>query len=131
MLIRLMFGCAVLLAGSLSTRADLQAAMNGDELRSMVTQNRVFLATPLGGEFPLNYRPNGQVDGSGEALGLGRFVQPKDKGRWWISGNSLCQQWETWYDGKRMCFVIQRNGANRFSWQQDNGDKGTGRIAPR
>ncbi len=39
-------------------------------------------ATPFGGEFPLNYRRNGKVDGNGEALGLGRWVKPEDTGRW-------------------------------------------------
>jgi hypothetical protein len=105
--------------------------LSGEEIRQMVTTNRVFLATPLGGEFPLNYRPNGQVDGSGEAIGLGRFVQPKDSGRWWIAGNALCQQWQTWYDGKRICFTIQRTGPKTIIWRQDSGDSGTARLAVR
>jgi hypothetical protein len=105
--------------------------MNGAEIREMVTRNRIYLATPLGGEFPLNYRPNGVVDGTGEAAGLGRFARPKDSGRWWIAGDQLCQKWQSWYDGKRMCFVIERSGANRFIWRQDNGDTGRGRFAAR
>jgi hypothetical protein len=105
--------------------------LSGAEIRELVLRNRVFLATPLGGEFPINYRASGQVDGSGEAIGLGRFVQPKDKGRWWISGNSLCQQWESWYDGKRICFTIERVGAKAIIWRQDNGDVGRARLAER
>lgn len=97
----------------------------------MVKSNRVFLSTPLGGEFPLNYRPNGQVDGTGEAIGLGRFVQPKDSGRWWITGDSLCQQWQTWYDGKRICFTIERVGPQSIIWRQDNGDTGKARLSVR
>lgn len=106
-------------------------AMRGSEIREMVTRNRIFLATPLGGEFPLTYRADGVVDGSGEAVGLGRFARPKDRGRWWIEGDQLCQRWQSWYDGKRMCFVIRLSGQNRFTWQQDNGDRGRGRFALR
>ena len=122
---------AALGAAPVSANPARTGPMSGAEIREMVLQNRVFLSTPLGGEFPMNYRASGQVDGSGEAVGLGRFVQPKDKGRWWIAGDSLCQQWETWYEGKRLCFVIERTGPNSFLWKQDNGDSGRGRISAR
>lgn len=124
-------GVLALAATSALANPSRNGPMSGEEIRQMVLGNRVFLATPLGGEFPLNYRANGQVDGSGEAIGLGRFVQPKDKGRWWIAGNALCQQWETWYDGKRICFTIERVGPNAITWRQDNGETGRARLAAR
>jgi hypothetical protein len=102
--------------------------MNADEIRERVTGKRIFLATPFGGEFPLFYRRDGRVDGTGEALGLGRFIRPTDSGRWWISGNRLCQQWQTWYDGQSMCFRLTDLGGNRLRWNQDNGDTGVARI---
>lgn len=127
------FALAACLATSLPAVASSSSdgLLSGEEIRELVLRNRVFLATPLGGEFPINYRASGQVDGTGEGIGLGRFVQPKDKGRWWISGNSLCQQWESWYDGKRICFTIERVGANAIIWRQDNGDTGRARLATR
>ncbi len=82
----------------------------GEEMRRLVTQNRIYLATPFGGELPLTYFADGRVDGSGEAVGLGRWLAPKDQGRWWIAGNQLCQQWEQWYDGKRFCFTLEKDG---------------------
>ncbi len=102
--------------------------LDADDIRELVTGRRIYLATPLGGEFPLYYRRDGRVDGSGEALGLGRFIRPTDTGRWWISGNRLCQQWQTWYDGRRMCFRLTDLGNNRVRWLQDNGDSGVARI---
>lgn len=99
-----------------------------DDIRSRIAGKRIFLAAPLGGEFPLFYRADGRVDGTGEALGLGRFIRPTDSGRWWISGNRLCQQWQTWYDGMRMCFQLQYLGNSRLRWTQDNGDTGVARI---
>lgn len=104
------------------------ATLDGDAIRDNVVGRSVFLATPFGGEFPLNYRRSGRVDGDGEALGLGRFVRPQDTGRWWIRDNRLCQQFNTWYDGAPMCFELTRIGPNRLRWVRDNGETGTARI---
>ncbi len=102
--------------------------VEGDAIKQLVSGKRIYLAAPIGGEFPLFYRPDGQVDGSGEAIGLGRFLKPKDKGRWWVRGNNLCQKWETWYDGKTICFTLTDLGGSKVKWIQDNGDTGVARI---
>jgi hypothetical protein len=98
------------------------------DIREKISGKRIFLAVPLGGEFPLFYRKDGRVDGTGEAVGLGRLARPTDSGRWWVNGNRLCQQWQTWYDGKRMCFQLIHLGGNRLRWNQDNGETGLARI---
>jgi hypothetical protein len=120
----------VLAAATLAALApQLQARELAEEdIREKITGKRIFLAVPLGGEFPLFYRRDGRVDGSGEAVGLGRLARPTDSGRWWVSGNRLCQQWQTWYDGKRMCFQLIHLGGDRLRWNQDNGDTGLARI---
>ena len=102
--------------------------VEGDAIKQLVSGKRIYLAAPIGGEFPLYYRADGQVDGSGEAVGLGRFLKPKDKGRWWVSGKRLCQKWETWYDGKTICFTLTDLGGAKVKWVQDNGDTGIARI---
>lgn len=116
--------------GLLAATAGIAAAreFTADDIRSRISGKRIYLAAPLGGEFPLFYRQDGRVDGTGEALGIGRWVRPTDSGRWWISGNRLCQQWQSWYDGKRMCFQLIDLGQNRLRWNQDNGDTGVARI---
>ncbi|MBX9740211.1 MAG: hypothetical protein K2X62_09070 [Beijerinckiaceae bacterium] len=100
----------------------------GGDLNRTVSGRRIYLATPLGGEFPLYYRADGQVDGSGEAVGLGRFMAPKDSGRWWVSGNKLCQKWTSWYDGKTFCFTLRKTADDRVAWQRDDGLSGVARI---
>ena len=101
--------------------------VSGPTLKKLVNGKRVYLKSP-GGEFPLNYRASGVVDGTGEALGLGRFLQPKDSGRWWVDGQKLCQKWVSWYDGKVFCFTIQTTGIKTISWKRDDGYAGTARI---
>jgi hypothetical protein len=101
----------------------------GDEaIKSRVSGKRIYLAAPMGGEFPLFYRADGFVDGSGEAVGLGRLARPTDNGRWWVKGDKLCQKWQTWYEGKILCFTLTELGGSKLRWVQDNGDTGVARI---
>ena len=114
-----------LCAMSITAQAD---ELTAADIKAEIVGRHIFLATPMGGEFPLNYHASGRVDGDGEAVGLGRLAQPKDVGRWWIDGDRLCQKFETWYDGKPMCFVLADTGPSKLSWVRDNGERGTARI---
>ncbi len=103
-------------------------ALAGAALKSFVSGKRIYLAVPLGGEIPLTYRRNGQVDGTGEAAGLGKYMTPKDKGRWWVSGNRLCQKWQEWYDGRTFCFTVTKISDSRIRWVRDDGKSGVARV---
>ncbi|WP_377295794.1 hypothetical protein [Rhizobium sp. SGZ-381] len=118
---------AILTALALPARAEGNRFSNSD-IERLIVGKRIYLAAPLGGEFPLNYRRSGTVDGSGEAVGLGRFAKPNDTGRWWIRENRLCQQFSTWYKGAPMCFELYRTGERTLKWIRDNGQTGTARI---
>ncbi len=112
---------------TLSTHANADP-VKGNELKQLINGKRIYLAVPLGGEFPLYYKKGGKVDGSGEATGLGKTMKPNDSGRWWISGAKLCQKWQTWYDGKVFCFTIQKTADSKIAWVRDDGYSGTARI---
>jgi hypothetical protein len=103
-------------------------ALSGAALKSFVAGKRIYLAVPLGGEIPLNYRTNGRVDGTGEAAGLGRYMTPKDSGRWWVAGNRVCQKWQEWYDGRTFCFTVTKLSENRIRWVRDDGKSGVARV---
>jgi hypothetical protein len=98
------------------------------EIRRDIIGKTIFLATPLGGELPLNYHTSGMVDGSGQAIGLGKFFKPNDEGKWWIDANRLCQKFHTWYDGAPMCFQLETAGPGKVKWTRDNGETGVARI---
>ena len=102
--------------------------LRGEALREAVSGKRIYLSVPLGGELPLYYQPDGRVDGSGEAAGLGRFLKPSDSGRWWVEGEKLCQQWESWYKGRVFCFTVKKLPENRIAWARDDGESGIARI---
>jgi len=121
---------SAVLAGGLfcGCGANATGELSGSDLKGLIAGKRVYLAVPAGGEFPLYYRADGRVDGTGEAIGLGRFLKPKDSGRWWIEGSRLCQQWQSWYDGKEFCFTIRTAGLNWIFWVRDDGLSGAARI---
>ena len=102
--------------------------VKGDAIKNYVQSKRIYLSVPFGGEMPLHYKEDGVVDGSGEAIGLGKFLAPKDQGRWWIDGDRLCQQWQQWYDGKVFCFTLESLPENKLVWRRDDGEEGIARI---
>lgn len=125
--IRLLLAATAVMSAAASSNASER--LSGDQLKQTVADKEVYLATPLGGEFPLNYRSSGVVDGSGKAVGLGKFMQPTDSGVWWVNGENLCQKWKSWYDGKPFCFTVDKLGPGKISWTRDDGLKGTARIS--
>lgn len=125
---------AILIIGLLAVtphraQADDGVLLEGEAIREAVGGKRIYLAIPFGGEFPLYYQKDGKVDGSGEAVGLGRFFRPTDSGKWWIENRTLlCQQWTSWYDGKRFCFELRKLPGNKLAWFRDDGETGIARV---
>jgi hypothetical protein len=103
--------------------------LSGAELKNFVSGKRVYLKIRLGGEFPLEYRSNGQVTGDGTKTGLGKYFAPKETGKWFVDGEKLCQQFPTWYKGKVSCFTIEKTGQTTLNWTRDDGYSGTARIS--
>ncbi|WP_051241455.1 hypothetical protein [Stappia stellulata] len=118
----------LLSCAALSATAQANTQLSQSEIKQVVSGKRIYLKTPLGGEFPLYYQTNGTVDGSGDAVGLGRFMQPNDEGRWWVRGNRLCQKWQSWYDGKQFCFTLSKGEGSTLYWTRDDGLNGRARI---
>ena len=117
--------CATLFIAGGSHAAD---ALLEADIRREIIGRTIYLAAPLGGEFPLTYRPSGVVDGDGTAVGLGKFIKPDDNGRWWIEADRLCQQFTVWYKGAAMCFELTKVGVDRVKWLRDYGESGIARI---
>lgn len=109
--------------------AEARQELSGQDIKSKIAGKRIFLRVPLGGEFPLRYRKNGVVTGDGSALGLGKYMAPKEAGRWWVKNDQLCQQWDSWYKGQVACFQLFETGQNKLYWKRNDGRSGSARIA--
>lgn len=116
--------CVILAA----TGASHASVLNEGQIKELVNGKRIYLKVPFGGEFPLKYQTSGVVTGDGSAVGLGKYLAPKDKGKWWIADGQLCQQWKEWYDGKTSCFVISDKNGKKFRWKRNDGRSGKGRV---
>jgi hypothetical protein len=104
------------------------ASLSGDELRNAVSGKTVYLKIS-GFELPIHYSAGGTMAGSMGAVAatLARGDGASDRGKWWISGNELCQRWTSWMDGKSYCYTLTRRG-NGVRWVRNDGRSGTARI---
>lgn len=116
---------AALFLGIITANAKV---LNNAEINTLVSGKVIFLKIPFGGEFPLRYSTDGTVKGDGSGVGLGKYLAPKDEGRWWVVNNQLCQKWQEWYKGKKTCFLISNLDGKKFRWLRNDGKKGSGRV---
>jgi hypothetical protein len=102
--------------------------MDSGALRTAVTGKTVQLATPLGA-LPISYRADGTMSGSAGHLAA-YTGSARDRGRWWIVANKLCQRWNTWLGGKSYCFRLHQEGAT-VHWTRNDGLSGVATIVRR
>lgn len=122
---------AIALLSALCLTAGVAAAeqLDGQKIKKLIAGETVLLNTPFGIALPLRYRADGVVVGDVSGISAARMFTPKEEGRWWIEGDSLCQKWPSWYKGRQFCFKITSLGERRISWVRDDGASGTARIA--
>lgn len=105
-------------------------SLEGDVLRKTVSGNTVFLSVAFGVELPIRYQASGKMSGKlGEIVKIvDRKAPLKDKGRWWVKQDQLCQRWQNWLDGKAFCYRLQKVSATRIRWKRNDGKTGVARI---
>ena len=121
---------AFVLAASLVPAAAFAepATLAGDELRQAISGKTVYLNIS-GFELPIRYAANGRMSGkmSTVAASFSRGDGAQDRGKWWVSGDQLCQQWSSWMNGQSYCYRLTRNGST-VHWVRNDGRSGTARI---
>jgi hypothetical protein len=104
------------------------AQLAGNELRQAISGKTVYLNIS-GFELPISYAANGRMSGkmSTVAASFSRGDGAQDRGKWWVAGDQLCQQWTSWMDGKTYCYRLTRDGST-VRWVRNDGRSGTARI---
>lgn len=102
--------------------------LDGPKIKKLIAGETVRLNTPFGIALPLRYRRDGVVVGDVSGISAASMFAPKEEGRWWVDDDSLCQQWPTWYKGRKFCFKITSLGEGSIFWLRDDGASGTARI---
>ena len=103
------------------------ARMSGDDIKQVLQPGALLeIDTPLHVVIPVRVISDALVSGEAGALGL-TLGALKDRGRWWTEGDLLCVKWFRWFDAKKRCVSLQRDG-NKILWQEVGGETGTGTI---
>lgn len=102
--------------------------LSGDSLRHAISGKTVFLKIS-GFELPISYAASGRMSGKmgAVAASFARGDGAQDRGKWWVAGDQLCQQWSSWMDGKSYCYRLTREGAS-VHWVRNDDRSGTARI---
>lgn len=82
--------------------------ITAEAVRPTLAGKTIQIATPMG-TVPVNFRPDGSMTGGSQGL-ASYAMATTDRGRWWVSGNKLCQQWQSWFDKATHCFELRRAG---------------------
>lgn len=100
----------------------------GDELRQAISGKTVYLNIS-GFELPIRYTATGRMSGKmgTVAASFSRGDGAQDRGKWWVTGDQLCQQWTSWMNSKAYCYKLTRNGST-VHWARNDGRSGTARI---
>jgi hypothetical protein len=53
----------------------------------------------------------------------------RDRGRWWVVADKLCQRWNRWLDAKSYCFKLRQQEGRTVHWTRNDGVSGIATIA--
>lgn len=113
----------------LPARADGPVPLTGEKLRQMVPGSSIAIDTPLSTVVPIHFTSDGLM--TGEAGSLAAVLgADRDRGRWWVTGDSLCLKWFRWLDAEQRCLQLSEDG-QRIFWQDDEGKTGTATLTIR
>jgi hypothetical protein len=118
----------LMLAGS-AHASDEPVLLTGKDLRAAVSGKTIYIQTPIGAEIPIRYLPNGTMTGASSVhlAALAGEQVSTDKGRWWVRRAELCQQWNSWSNGRPHCYRLHATGSS-VSWSRNDGETGTARL---
>jgi hypothetical protein len=104
------------------------APLSGEQIRKTVA-GKTLVISARGHTVPVRFSSNGAMSASlsGMAATLSGGNR-SDRGKWWISGDQLCQRWSKWLDAKTYCFRVSGGGSS-LSWTSSDGTSGTARVA--
>jgi hypothetical protein len=112
-------------AGAAMASDPTEGQMGNEALRKTVAGKIVHLATPMGG-LPIRYRADGTMSASAGSL-ASYTGSERDRGRWWIVTDKLCQRWNSWLEGKAYCFRLRQQGGT-VHWTRNDGLSGVATI---
>jgi hypothetical protein len=124
--VKMLAAAIAVAAGTAFASASNDGVMDSGALRKAVAGKTVHLATPVGG-LPINFRADGTMWGKAGSLAAYTGSE-RDRGRWWVVADKLCQRWNTWLGGRAYCFTLRQRGAGTVHWVRNDGLSGVATI---
>jgi hypothetical protein len=123
---RLAFVVAMVSLAAASPAVADSTTLTGPSLHQAVAGKTVSISSPVG-SIPVRYRMNGTMSASSTALAA-VTGSARDSGRWWVSGDKLCQRWSAWLEAKTHCVTLRRSGAT-LHWAASDGRTGVASVS--
>ena len=106
---------ALVLSGS-AVFADSQPRSPAFVVAPATFAGKVLLVSSDKGDVSVKFSQNDTIAGSARGQ--------NDAGKWWISQQKLCLQWQTWLDAKPHCFSVEPVSGPVLRWHADTGEEG-------
>ena len=85
------------------------ASLSGSDIEKAFIGKRLKWKTVDGYEGTVRYSKNGSAK-----VNIKKPERVSDKGKWWVKGNRLCNQWEVIRDGKPKCFTYRQQSDGSY-----------------
>jgi hypothetical protein len=122
-----LFGCRVALVVAAIYTPMFLALASPPRLSTLFADRSALISSRFGSLF-LSFAANGMVRGDSAAVVALGEKSPKDSGRWWVKGSSICIRWETWFEARPRCFAIDLQDGSAFQWRSEDGEHGAGQL---
>ena len=97
-------GCTIAVSA-----ANAGSKLSESELMDQLVGKKLEFQTPDGATGFVRYSRNGKAK-----LWEGNFEPNRDRGNWWIKGNSLCNQWKVVRNGTAACSSFKSTGEGSY-----------------
>jgi len=79
--------------------------LSGLEIQQLIPSGKLKSINAYGNPYTISYTPDGVISGV-----AGKAGEYRDNGKWWVTGDNFCRQYESWLDGKAACFKVSLEG---------------------
>jgi GntR family transcriptional regulator/MocR family aminotransferase len=79
--------------------------LSGVEIQQLIPSGKLKGINAYGNPYTISYTSDGVISGV-----AGKAGEYRDSGKWWVTDDSFCRQYESWLDGKAACFKVSLEG---------------------
>ncbi len=82
-----------------------ESYLTGAQIRQLMPSGKLRGINAYGNPYTVSYTPGGDMSGV-----AGKSDEYSDVGKWWVTDDTFCRQYESWLEGKASCFMVSLKG---------------------